>query len=138
MDNLDKDKDYYFINENGIVYAGKHLILDLWTDTNLNNNEFMEKTLLDAAKAADATVLYSYFHTFDINGGISGVIVLAESHISVHSWPEENYAAFDIFMCGDAQPELAINHIVEQFNSDEYHVKTIKRGCKSEENKIIK
>ena len=45
---------------------------------------------------------------FDSNGGISGVAVLAESHISVHTWPERGYAAFDIFMCGDAQPEKAI------------------------------
>lgn len=55
-----------------------------------------------------ATLLHIHLHHFTPSGGISGVAVLAESHISVHTWPERDYAAFDVFMCGDAEPENAI------------------------------
>jgi len=58
--------------------------------------------------AAGATLLHIHLHHFEPNGGVSGVAVLAESHISIHSWPEANYAALDVFMCGDANPEACI------------------------------
>ena len=63
-----------------------------------------KQALIDAVKAAGATLLHIHLHTFSEGGGISGVAVLAESHISVHTWPEKGYAAFDVFMCGDAEP----------------------------------
>jgi len=62
----------------------------------------MEATLREAVLQAGATLLHIHLHHFTPNGGISGVAVLAESHISVHTWPERNFAAFDVFMCGDA------------------------------------
>jgi S-adenosylmethionine decarboxylase len=98
----------HFIRRNGIEFAGTHLIIDFWGAENLDNLEIMEQAMRDAVEVAGATLLHIHLHHFTPNGGISGVAVLAESHISVHTWPERNYAAFDIFMCGDAQPELAI------------------------------
>jgi len=88
----------------------------------------MEATLRDAVEKAKATLLHIHLHHFTPNGGISGVAVLAESHISVHSWPERNYAAFDVFMCGDAEPEKAIEVLKEAFTPTEVKVDTILRG----------
>ena len=73
-------------------------------------------------------MLHIHLHRFGKNQGISGVAVLAESHISVHTWPERNYMAFDIFMCGDTSPELAAEFLVKKFNPQRKKIKTIKRG----------
>ncbi len=88
VDGANVRKDH-FVEENGKVYAGKHLILDLWDATELENLGLMEKTLRECVTAARATLLHIHLHHFSPNGGISGVAVLAESHISVHTWPEK-------------------------------------------------
>jgi S-adenosylmethionine decarboxylase len=67
-------------------------------------------------------------HHFTPNGGVSGVAVLAESHISIHSWPEYGYAALDIFMCGDAKPHLALDILREAFQPDEMEIREYLRG----------
>ena len=67
-------------------------------------------------------------HHFIPNGGISGVAVLAESHISVHTWPERQFAAFDIFMCGGAKPELAVKVLQTHFQPGQFQVKELLRG----------
>lgn len=110
-----EDEDH-FIRRNGIEFAGTHLILDFWGAQALDELGRMEQAMRDAVHVAGATLLHIHLHHFTPNGGISGVAVLAESHISVHTWPERNYAAFDIFMCGDAQPELAIPTLKQAFN----------------------
>ena len=98
----------HFVQRDGVEFAGTHLIIDLWDAETLDDLELMETTLRRCVEAAGATLLHIHLHHFTPNGGISGVAVLAESHISVHTWPERDYAAFDIFMCGDAAPEKAI------------------------------
>src|SRR5205085_29696 len=109
FDNIDQDeaKDH-FIHRNGIVFAGTHLIIDLWGATKLDDLEVMEQAMRDCVTAAGATLLHIHLHHFTPNGGISGVAVLAESHISVHTWPERGFAAFDVFMCGVAEPERCV------------------------------
>jgi len=84
--------------------------------------------LIDAVKEAGATLLHIHLHTFTDGGGISGVAVLAESHISVHTWPEKGYAAFDVFMCGDAQPRKAMEVFKRAFNPGRIVVGEHKRG----------
>ena len=64
----------------------------------------IDRALRDAAEAANATILHSHFHHFGPDGGVCGVVVLAESHISIHTWPERDFAAVDIFMCGACDP----------------------------------
>jgi len=118
----------HFICRNGKTFAGTHLIIDLWGATELDNLKLMEATLRDAVEKAKATLLHIHLHHFTPNGGISGVAVLAESHISVHSWPELNYAAFDVFMCGYAEPEKSIEVLKEAFTPTEVKVDTILRG----------
>jgi S-adenosylmethionine decarboxylase len=92
----------------------------------------METAFVDAVQAAGATLLHIHMHHFTPNGGISGVAVLAESHISVHTWPERRYAAFDVFMCGDARPELAVEVLKERFRPGRIQVSELLRGTVSE------
>src|SRR6266481_4202109 len=110
----DDHKDH-FITRNGLTYAGSHLIIDLWEAEGLNDRDRIEQALIDAVKAAGATLLHIHLHTFSEGGGISGVAVLAESHISVHTWPEKGYAAFDIFMCGNTEPRKAFSVLKQAF-----------------------
>jgi S-adenosylmethionine decarboxylase len=102
------ESEDHFTTRNGIEFAGTHLILDFWGATGLHELDRMDQAMREAVAVAGATLLHIHLHHFTPSGGISGVAVLAESHISVHTWPERNYAAFDIFMCGDAKPEMAI------------------------------
>ena len=102
------ESEDHFTTRNGMEFAGTHLILDLWGAAGLDELDRMEHAMREAVAVAGATLLHIHLHHFTPNSGISGVAVLAESHISVHTWPERNYAAFDIFMCGDAMPEMAI------------------------------
>jgi len=102
---LNKD---HFIQKNGMHYAGTHLIIDLWDATHLDNVEMIEKALQECVTACKATLLHVHVHRFAANGGISGVAILAESHMSIHSWPEKKYAAIDLFMCGNSRPFLSV------------------------------
>ena len=106
-DELAAPKDHFILRE-GTQFAGTHLLLDLWDASHLDDIERIEKAMRDCVEACGATLLHIHLHHFSPSGGVSGVAVLAESHISVHTWPERDYAAFDVFMCGDAEPENAI------------------------------
>jgi len=124
----DEDRKDHFITRNGLTYAGSHLIIDLWDAEGLDDRDRIEKALIDAVNAAGATLLHIHLHTFTEGGGISGVAVLAESHISVHTWPEKGYAAFDVFMCGDADTTKALDVIKTSFNHRRIVVANHKRG----------
>lgn len=118
----------HFICRDGKTFAGTHLIADFWGASHLDDLALMEKALRDAVEKAKATLLHIHLHHFTPNGGISGVAVLAESHISVHSWPERNYAAFDVFMCGDSEPAKAIEVLEAAFTPSKVGVENILRG----------
>ena len=106
-DELAAPKDHFILRE-GTQFAGTHLLLDLWDACHLDDIDRIEKAMRECVEACGATLLHIHLHHFSPSGGVSGVAVLAESHISVHTWPERDYAAFDVFMCGDAEPENAI------------------------------
>lgn len=110
----DTRKDY-FIQRNGVRCAGSHLIVDLWGAQRIDELGYIEETLRECIRAAGATLLHIHLHHFTPNGGVSGVAVLAESHISVHTWPESGFAAFDVFMCGDADPHKAVDVLTRAF-----------------------
>lgn len=114
-DAAEERKDH-FITKNGVKYAGTHLIIDLLGAQRLDDLAHVEETLIKCVETAGATLLHIHLHHFEPNGGVSGVAVLAESHISIHSWPENDYAALDVFMCGDARPELCIDVLREAFS----------------------
>jgi len=118
----------HFITRDGVTFAGSHLIIDFWGAKHLADRDALELALIAAVKAAGATLLHIHLHTFGDGGGVSGVAVLAESHISVHTWPERGYAAFDIFMCGDARPERALTVLTESLNPERTVSANHKRG----------
>ena len=105
--------------------VSKAFVLAEW---NLNDPEHIERSLCDAAVRAGATILSSDFHVFTPNNGVSGVIVLSESHISIHTWPERDFAAVDVFMCGDAQPHRTIEALREAFSPSRIGLTEHRRG----------
>ncbi|HCI46665.1 MAG TPA: adenosylmethionine decarboxylase [Rhodospirillaceae bacterium] len=123
----DHDNDH-FITRNGKVFAGEHLIIDLWDASRLDDIEHIEAALTTAVHAAKATLLHIHLHHFTPNGGVSGVAVLAESHISIHTWPERNYAALDVFMCGDSEPAKTIPILRQAFQPGRVVVNELLRG----------
>ncbi|MEO0974957.1 MAG: adenosylmethionine decarboxylase [Pseudomonadota bacterium] len=118
----------HFVIRDGVEFAGTHLIADLWGASRLDDLDYMEQTLRDAVDAAGATLLHIHLHHFTPNAGISGVAVLAESHISVHTWPERDFAAFDVFMCGEAAPRKAIEVLEQAFSPTSMKVGEHLRG----------
>ena len=118
----------FLIHKGGQTYAGAHLLVDFWGGSRLNDTELMAEALREAAEASDATVLHIHVHEFGGEGGVSGVAVLAESHISVHTWPELDYAAFDVFMCGACRPEKAVKVLERYFSPTRSDISEQKRG----------
>ncbi|MDD5456689.1 MAG: adenosylmethionine decarboxylase [Candidatus Margulisbacteria bacterium] len=109
---------------------GKHLIVELYNcDKKLINDlNHVEKVLLDAAIVAKATVVEHKFHKFSPHG-ISGVIIIAESHFAIHTWPEFGYCAVDVFTCGDLTDNPAAMEFIKKGLKAEYHsVIEMKRG----------
>lgn len=109
---------------------GRHLLLELFDcdPDAITNLEAVKSALVEAAKRAQATIVDVVFHEFN-PFGISGVVVIAESHLSIHTWPEYRYAAVDIFSCGDVlNPEVAANYLVEQFAAERTSVVDVQRG----------
>jgi S-adenosylmethionine decarboxylase len=123
-DDLSKD---HFAIRNGVRCAGVHLIIDLHGATRLNDIEHIEATLRRCVEAASATLLHMHLHHFQPSG-VSGVAVLAESHISIHTWPEQGYAALDVFMCGSADPDKCIPVLREAFSAQRVGVNELLRG----------
>lgn len=118
----------YLARTEGLIHAGTHLLVDFWEATSLDDIAAVEHALREAVAACRATLLHIHLHEFTENGGISGVAVLAESHISVHTWPELGYAAFDVFMCGDCDPQPAIPVLRRRFLPKREEVSKHKRG----------
>ena len=123
----DTRKDY-FVERDGVRFAGTHLIVDLWDAEGLDDLSHVEATLTACVEAAGATLLHIHLHHFTPNGGVSGVAVLAESHISIHTWPEHGYAALDVFMCGDARPHESVEVLRKSFRPGRIAVEEILRG----------
>ena len=107
---------------------GKHLLLDFWGCENLTDIEFIKTAMEQAAKACGATILETKLHSFGEEGGVTGVSVLAESHISIHTWPEIDFAALDIFVCGSCDAENAIEPLKQSFKPKKYEIKHHQRG----------
>jgi S-adenosylmethionine decarboxylase len=123
----EEQKDYFVVRD-GQKFAGMHLLVDLWGATNLADPDHIDAALREAAVAAGATILHSHFHHFSPNGGVSGVVVLAESHISIHTWPERDFAAVDLFMCGCCDPYLSIPILREAFAPERVDIDEQRRG----------
>lgn len=122
------------------MYAlGTHLLVEL-RECNANilsNLKEVENVLINAAKLAGATIVEVAFHEFN-PCGISGMVIIAESHLSIHTWPEYEYAAVDIFTCGDIiKPQKAVIYLIEKFQSKSPSIVELKRGIISPANKKL-
>lgn len=124
---LDPSRDDHFIRRDGKVFAGTHLIIDVVDGTGLDDAGRIERALRECVSVCGATLLHIHLHRFAPQG-VSGVAVLAESHISVHTWPEIGYGAFDVFMCGEADPRRAVWVLAEAFETREVRVREFLRG----------
>jgi S-adenosylmethionine decarboxylase len=109
---------------------GSHVLADLYGIARglLCDGAALQGVLQAAAREAGAHVLASHFHSFGENNGVTGVVLLAESHLSIHTWPEYGFAAADIFMCGASQPERALGVLVRALAPTRQQVRTLGRG----------
>jgi S-adenosylmethionine decarboxylase len=110
--------------------VGTHLLVDFYgvAAQSLVSSAAIDALLREAATAAGARILHSHFHSFGPAQGVTGVVLLAESHISIHTWSEFGFAAADIFMCGDARPTLALEVIKHALQPASWTVQKITRG----------
>ncbi len=119
---------------------GRHLLVELYScdPKILNDVQKVEKILTDAALYAKARIVDVVFHTFNPHG-ISGVIVIAESHLAIHTWPEFNYASVDIYTCGtEINPWRAYNFMVKRFKAKNMTAVEMKRGVLPVPAKLLK
>jgi S-adenosylmethionine decarboxylase len=107
---------------------GLHLLIDFWECRHLGDTAEIEQALREAATACGATVLSVELHGFGEGAGLTGVALLAESHISIHTWPETGYAALDIFMCGRCDPHQAVPVLEHWFQPGRKRVGAYQRG----------
>ncbi len=118
---------------------GRHLIAEYsdCTPGRLDDVEYIERSLLEAVRRSGATIVDSVFHRYAPQG-VSGVVVIAESHMSIHTWPEYNYAAVDFFTCGQTvDPHLANEYLKQILGSAQVCVTEISRGIPSTTDEVI-
>jgi len=126
-------KRYEFINKGGYATMdtmGRHVIAELWgCDTDkLNNVEYIERLFVNAALEAGAEVREVAFHKFAPQG-VSGVVIISESHLTIHSFPEHGYASIDVYTCGDRiDPNVASDYIAQALNAKNTEVVEVPRG----------
>lgn len=108
---------------------GQHLLVEFWECdlSTLNNLGYLEVQLRKAAEAAKTTVVEISLHQFAPTG-VSGVVIISESHLSIHTWPETGYAAVDFYTCGEGDPWKAFDVLQESLNSGYAEIVLVKRG----------
>lgn len=119
----------HLLQDTNFVYAGNHLIFDFWGSDEILNQKLIIKTCSIAVIEAGATILHSHFHEFGEGMGITGVLILSESHLSLHTWPEINLMTFDIYMCGEADPRIALAILKETLKPKKINMMNLKRGA---------
>jgi S-adenosylmethionine decarboxylase len=108
--------------------VGSHLILEMWGCDNLNSMEVAEQSLRDLVSALDVTLLDLKVYPFS-PVGVTGIAIVAESHLVIHTWPELGYAAVDVFTCGPRRdPEAAVAVLRAHYRPDHVQIMEIVRG----------
>jgi S-adenosylmethionine decarboxylase len=124
---MDDERTDHFIRRGGRVFAGTHLIIEVVNGHGLDDEARIAQAFRACVDRCGATLLHMHTHKFTPQG-VSGVAVLAESHISVHTWPEIGYGAFDVFMCGKADPWKAVDVLKAAFGTQDVRVTELLRG----------
>jgi S-adenosylmethionine decarboxylase len=119
---------HHLLDDSHHRYAGRHVIFDVFGSPFSGNCTQIQAIMSDAVTATGATILYSHFHVFGKGCGFTGILVLSESHASVHTWPEVDLMTFDIYMCGLCDPAMAMKIILEKTLAKEHRVTALKRG----------
>jgi len=119
-------------------HLGTHVIADLYGASALDDMRVIQQCMVRCAKESGATLLRLHLQPFDVHGGITGVAVLAESHISIHTWPEHRYAAVDAFMCGTARPQACLEILRETFRPEHCVVQELQRGATNEHTHVVR
>jgi len=118
---------------------GRHILAEIYgcDPQILNNKEFIEKIMVESALRAGAEVREVAFHKFSPQG-VSGVVIISESHLTIHTWPELGYAAVDVFTCGDSvNPWNACDYMTEFLKAKNMTATEIKRGIFEEEVSVM-
>lgn len=110
------------------VFAGRHVIFDVFGSPYCGDQTYVEEVMKQAVTSVGATILHSHFHSFGDGGGFTGILVLSESHASVHTWPEVDLMTFDIYMCGICDPHQAMMAIINNIKSENFKITLLKRG----------
>jgi S-adenosylmethionine decarboxylase proenzyme len=119
------------LHTQGLPAVGRHLIVEMWNckPSYLANVNRIRRAMIHAAALVGNTVIDSMFHEFQ-PWGITGILLLAESHMSVHTWPERSYAAFDMFSCGSADPAPAFDYIAANLGCVDWSMIKLERGLR--------
>ena len=113
--------------------VGRHLVLELWGCHNLNSTDTVERALLDIVESLKLTLLSMEVHPFS-PVGVTGVAIVSESHVVIHTWPELGYAAVDVFTCGEQRnPEDAVPVLRHHFSPQRIQVMEMTRGLITDE-----
>lgn len=107
---------------------GQHLLIDLHGASGLSDAEKIERAMRAAVTAIGATLLSLDLHRFGGEGGVTAVAMLAESHMSIHTWPEQGFAAVDVFVCGQMRPEAAVAVFEAALAPSQSSVRLVARG----------
>lgn len=138
---MDVTKSFTCVGENGQnqFHLGQHVLAEFFEcDPNvLNNVSMVEKLMTEAALECGATIVQKCFHMFSPYG-VSGVVIISESHFAIHTWPELGYAAVDLFTCGNnCDPKISYEYLKKQFNSKNASYNELKRGIIDEKTKTV-
>ena len=126
-----KNQTFKALNdEKKLLYKSKHFLLELYRCDyeKLNDESFLRCTLNNAAKLANATVLNLISNKFEPQG-VTAIALLAESHLSIHTWPEAQYSAVDIFTCGqNMKPDISCKYLIQALMAEEHLLRVINRN----------
>lgn len=117
--------------ESRAATTGTHWLIEMYDVSHLDDVALIRRALRQAVAASGASLIRLQLHHFGLNRGVTGVALLAESHLSIHTWPERRYAALDIFMCGVCSPQKALDALKQALQPGDVSVRRIARGLKS-------
>ncbi|MCS7316856.1 MAG: adenosylmethionine decarboxylase [Candidatus Dojkabacteria bacterium] len=119
--------NYHLLKDKKDIFAGRHILLDMFSEKYSKDMDEMKNILKISIEKSKATIIYDYFHKFG-EQGYTGVFILSESHLSIHTWPEVGLITIDSYMCGVCDPKIAIDSIIEMVKPERHEIKFFKRG----------